>query len=296
MANSIADTRARRPYRHRARASSAALPNDHKTFVSPSAPTSLGASVLLLVSAGILAFALFGRTALGADAPATTPVIAVIIDDMGNHRERGLRAIELPGPVSLAFLPGTLYAKRLASLAFALDKEVMLHLPMESARGLELGPIRLAQGMSRKEILRQLGAAVAAVPHLQGFNNHMGSLLTTKSATMSWVMDWARAQGELFFVDSRTSGYSVAYAAARTAGIPSATRDIFLDHDRDENLIEQQFDKLVAKAFKRGHAIAIGHPYPETLAVLSRRLPRLSDDGLRLVPVSALTKISPPTP
>jgi hypothetical protein len=36
--------------------------------------------------------------------------------------------------------------------------------------------------------------------------------------------------------------------------------------------------------------VALGHPYPATLAVLERELPRLTERGVTLVPVGDLVK------
>ncbi|MEN8167956.1 MAG: divergent polysaccharide deacetylase family protein, partial [Pseudomonadota bacterium] len=70
---------------------------------------------------------------------ASKPRIALIIDDLGNHRSAGEAALALPGPLTYAFLPHTPFAREQADKAHAQDKEVMLHLPMESHHGERLG-------------------------------------------------------------------------------------------------------------------------------------------------------------
>ena len=42
--------------------------------------------------------------------PAAHPLIAIIIDDLGNTLEEGQRTADLPGPVACAILPHTLYS------------------------------------------------------------------------------------------------------------------------------------------------------------------------------------------
>ncbi|MDF1725726.1 MAG: divergent polysaccharide deacetylase family protein, partial [Alcanivorax sp.] len=39
---------------------------------------------------------------------------------------------------------------------------------------------------------------------------------------------------------------------------------------------------------QRGQAIAIGHPYPETVHYLQQVLPLMDDAGIQVVPVSSL--------
>jgi hypothetical protein len=53
-------------------------------------------------------------------------------------------------------------------------------------------------------------------------------------------------------------------------------------------MVEQEFERLKALARERGLAVAIGHPYPGTLAFLERAIPRLVEDGIELVPLNEL--------
>ena len=72
--------------------------------------------------------------------------------------------------------------------------------------------------------------------------------------------------------------------------MPSLRRDVFLDNIRDEAYINGQFDQLLQAARRKGHAIAIGHPHPETLAVLARRLDDLRRQGVQLISLSRMLR------
>ncbi len=222
--------------------------------------------------------------------PASLPVIAIIIDDLGDRLEDGLRATSLPGPVTCAILPQTTYSKRLDEAAHASGKEVMLHQPMEATNGQKMGPGGIGRGMDRQMVLQTLRANLASVPHAKGMNNHMGSLLTRMIEPMSWLMTSLRTREGFYFVDSATAVHSVAERIAKEQSVPSLRRNIFLDNDRSEAAIMKQFVRLVARAKRVGFAIGINHPYPESLAALEKVLPRLSEFGVRLVPVSGLIK------
>jgi len=65
-------------------------------------------------------------------------------------------------------------------------------------------------------------------------------------------------------------------------------RNVFLDTDRDPAKIDMHFHRLLRMARKNGTALAIGHPYPETIAILEKELPKLSGKGIKLLPVSSL--------
>lgn len=216
--------------------------------------------------------------------------VAIIIDDLGNSLRLGRRAVELPGALTYAVLPQLPYSRDIAQRAHKRGKEVMLHLPMQTTDGHSLGPGGLHTGMSRKDFARAVRASLAAIPYVSGVNNHMGSLLTRQPAAMRWLMQDLRCFYDLYFVDSRTNSNTVARQFAREAGLANAQRDVFLDNQRHPEYVRNQLRNLISRARTNGTAIGIGHPYPETLAVLAEELPRLADQGIELVPVSRLVE------
>lgn len=224
--------------------------------------------------------------AAGAASPAS-PAIAIIIDDLGYELAAGRRAVELPGPVACAVLPSTPRAKLLAEAAFAAGKDVLLHLPLQPMDwdgAAEPGAILL--DMSRGQFARAFAQSLESIPHVVGINTHQGSLLTRHPGHMSWLMQEIRAQGGLFFVDSYTTHESIALRLARESGVPAVRRDVFLDPDPEPATVAREFARLKKLARERGMAVGIGHPYPATLALLERELPRLAQDGFRLVSIS----------
>ena len=222
---------------------------------------------------------------------AATPLIAIIIDDMGNQRALGRDALALPGPVTYAFLPFTPHAAPLAREARTKRKEIMLHLPMASHPGMPLGPAALDLHMTEREFKSTLEAALESLPDVRGVNNHMGSLLTRHPGAMRWVMETLQSSEGLYFVDSRTTVATVAEQVAKEHRLPSGRRDVFLDNARHPEMIRAQFARLVNRARKNGTAIGIGHPYPETIAVLRDQLTHLDRRGVRLVSVSRLLEL-----
>jgi len=207
--------------------------------------------------------------------------LLLIIDDLGNNHHLGEQALALPAPVNLAFLPHTPFAAKLAESAYLSGHLVMLHAPMANEHGANLGPGGLTPDMDRHTMQQVLLDDLKSIPHVQGFNNHTGSLLTQNPDAMLWVMDIARQQ-KMFFVDSLTSPASVALKTAEAIGVPALERDVFLDNIRDENALRKQFEQAVALARHRGYAVLIGHPYPETLAFLSKELPSLNPREVQL--------------
>ena len=215
--------------------------------------------------------------------------VAIIIDDLGNQLRAGHRAIDLPGNIAFAFLPGTPLAASLARKAHRDGKEVLLHLPLQAAAGESVvDPVGITLDMTRDEVGRVFEQALRSVPHVVGVNSHRGSLLTQHPGHMQWLMDEIKARDSLFFIDSYTTHKSVALQFAAEARVSAAKRDVFLDPDRSPETVASEFERMKQLALKRGSVIAIGHPYEATLNLLERELPMLAEQGIELVPVSEL--------
>lgn len=215
------------------------------------------------------------------------PRIAIIIDDLGYHRARGLAVAELPVPVTFAVIPQAPWSPLLAERASRNGKEVILHLPMQTQNTRPLDKGGLDVEMDRLAYERVVREAFQRIPQARGLNNHMGSVLTARHRPMDWLMDELKRR-DLYFIDSRTTPDSVAEDVARKRGLRTEGRDIFLDNDRDLLSINEQFNKLIAIARHRGQAIGIGHPYPETISYLRKVLPLMREAGVEVVPASAL--------
>ncbi len=217
------------------------------------------------------------------------PRIAIIIDDLGYQLDAGRRAIDLPGPVACAILPGTPRARQLAKVAHEQGKEVLLHLPLQAIE--EQGPPDpggITLDMSRDRFAEVFAEAIESVPFATGVNSHRGSLLTRHPGHMRWLMEDIRARDGLFFVDSYTTHESVALKIAAETGVAALKRDVFLDADPAPEAIQRELERLKAIAKQRGHAVAIAHPHTATLEILERELPRLQAAGFEIVPISAL--------
>jgi hypothetical protein len=227
---------------------------------------------------------------------ATWPVIALIIDDLGDVADAGRRALALPGPVACSILPHTPYAYEFAVTAHARGKEVLLHQPLEAeAHNTLLGPGAIMRDQSRDELRSTLQDNLGSLAFVSGVNNHMGSLLTQHAIPMTWIMSEIKAtsgpSGGLFFVDSVTTGNTLAQERARAARIPNARRDVFLDHVQEVEHVAVQLEALKKAARRQGYALGIGHPYEVTLSMLHEVLPQLAASGYRLVSVGDLIRV-----
>jgi uncharacterized protein len=220
-----------------------------------------------------------------ADQRRREPLVAIVIDDMGYSPASLGRLARLPGPLTLAFLP---YADATGSMLRAArrgDFEIMLHMPMQPLGDADPGPEALLVGLSAEELRRRVRWAIDRVPGAVGVNNHMGSRFTADAEGLAVVMEEFRRHG-LYFLDSRTNAQSQAERTARAVGLPASRRNVFIDHDPDPRAIAQQLALIERVAQRHGTVVAIGHPYPTTLAALESWLPSLERRGFRLARVS----------
>ncbi|HTO88889.1 MAG TPA: divergent polysaccharide deacetylase family protein [Thermoanaerobaculia bacterium] len=226
-----------------------------------------------------------------APAERTGPSVAILIDDLGNDRAAVARIAAWPFAVAGAVLPDLPGSPAAARALAESGKEVLLHLPMEphGYPAVRPGPGVILRSQSDAEIERTLEEDLESVPGASGMNNHMGSAATADARVMRAVVAVLARRG-LYFVDSRTTGSTVARDAAEAAGVPSTSRRVFLDDVATPEGVERSFEQLLGRAREEGSALAIGHPHPATLSVLEQELPTLARRGVRLVKVRDLVQ------
>ncbi|XKM13891.1 divergent polysaccharide deacetylase family protein [Orbaceae bacterium ac157xtp] len=217
--------------------------------------------------------------------------LALVIDDFGYRLHNEEQVIALSPNITIAVLPNAPNAKKMAHLAHDNGNDVIVHLPMAPFGKQPLEVDTLKPDMTQDEITRIVAESLQKVPYAIGINNHMGSLMTSDLEGMKKVMQ-ALQKYDLFFVDSFTIATSKGQQVAKEYGIPTIKRDVFLDDSQQESDIAHQFDLAIAKARKQGYAVAIGHPYSNTVKVLNDKLAHLPND-IELVKVSSLIDPKP---
>ncbi len=224
--------------------------------------------------------------------PRDRPMVAIIIDDLAVDQVRSRRAIDLPGPLTMSFLPYGSNLDELAAAARERGHEIMVHLPMEPHDPeADPGPHALMNALDADEIRARLKLNLTAIDGYVGVNNHMGSKFSSWEQGMRPVMEAIRRRG-LIYVDSLTTPETVAADLATSMEVPYLARDVFLDYDGLPATVEQQLGRLERIAKVRGYAIGIGHPYDGTLEVVNRWLETAADRGFAVVPVSTIARLN----
>ena len=201
--------------------------------------------------------------------------------------ERASEAMgKMKGPFTLAYLPYADHLERQVEAVREANHELIIHMPMEPKdASVDPGSNALLSSLNAQELNERLNWNMNRFRGFVGVNNHMGSLLTERADVMVQIMAILK-HNNLLFLDSVTTPKTVGASAAKAVGVPYASRDIFLDNVKDKNAIKAQLRKVEAIAKKRGYAIAIGHPYDETMAVLKEWRGKLEERGFQLVPLS----------
>ena len=218
------------------------------------------------------------------------PRIAIVIDDLGgeeNSVSRELLTWDIP--ITFSILPFVPHAKRLASEAHQKGREIILHVPMEPHGYPRTNPGRgvLLHTMSKEGLRRQLLEDIEAVPYIRGVSNHMGSRLMEDPEKLKVILTELKKK-DLFFLDSRTTPQSVGFQIARSLGVKSGERSVFLDHAQGEQAVMQSLELLIQTALSSGKAIGIGHPHVATITSLKKMIPRIQGKGIEIVPLSEL--------
>lgn len=214
----------------------------------------------------------------------------LVLDDAGHHLDHLRAFAPFPGTFAVAVLPGLEFSSESSRMARAMGHEVILHQPMEALGGNDPGPGAILTSLTDESVAAVLSANLAAVPGIIGVNNHMGSKATSDPRIMHAVAQ-VLLYYDLFFLDSRTTHLSVAADVARSVGLPTVQRDVFLDNVRSAAVIREQFDLARSVAREQGYAVLIGHvTSPELAAVLIEDYETFTAEGFQFYPLSDLVQ------
>ncbi len=217
--------------------------------------------------------------------------IAIVIDDLGYNYDEALELAKLHYPIGLSILPYQQFSEQVLELAKEYHKPALLHMPMEPISYPKVNPGKgaLLCSMTESEVRKTFQKALDSLPGIVGVNNHMGSAFTQNSELMAVVIDEIQRHG-LFFLDSRTTKYTIARELAEQMGAKTCERKVFLDNLRSTDAIWSKLIELCQKAKEEGEAVGIGHPYPETISVLQHKLPQMEKFGCKLVSIQEICR------
>jgi polysaccharide deacetylase 2 family uncharacterized protein YibQ len=220
--------------------------------------------------------------------------VAVVIDDFGlTYKANPVDEVwmKLDQPLTFAVMPDSPRTKIAAKATKEAGKELIMHYPFDPFQKLDMNPDAVTPGDVEK-ITALLEKMMKQVPGAVGLNNHRSDRGTKNRPLMAAFMKVYKPKG-LYFIDSKVSPTSVAYAEAKAAGIPAAVNFIFLDTAQvhTKAFCEKNLKTAVAHARKTGEVLVIGHHYFHgTFDCLSEEMPRYAKEGVEFVKASALVR------
>lgn len=222
--------------------------------------------------------------------------VAIVIDDVGLFNPIGFEdLLALDTPLTFAVLPNQENTEKHASIAVKRGQEIIVHLPMQPVKGKAnwLGSNAITSDMTPEEIRLQVKQDFDKLPQAKGFNNHMGSLITSREDLVIPILEVARDKG-YFVLDSKTTGKSKLVPLARAMGIAYVERDIFLDNVKTTAYVMKQLNRTARIALDRGSAVAIGHVGlggDKTARAIKEMIPVMESRGIEFVHLSDLVVI-----
>ncbi|ACV62046.1 protein of unknown function DUF610 YibQ [Desulfofarcimen acetoxidans DSM 771] len=219
--------------------------------------------------------------------------VAIVIDDFGqSNREGVMEMLSINRPLTFAVMPNLENSVKDAAMAKEKGFEIIVHLPMQPISGKSrwMGPGGITFDMGVEQIRQRVLQDFDQVPFAVGFNNHMGSLITSKEKLMSPILEVAKEKG-FFVLDSRTTEDSKVVSISKSLGIPCAKRDVFLDEVKNYEHMKKQLKVLSTIALTKGTAIGIGHVGQgdkKMALAISEMIPVMEEQGIEFVYLSKL--------
>lgn len=224
------------------------------------------------------------------DAPIETAFVALLVDDFGYYPvEHARKFFEIGIPFTASILPFEKYSTYVIK---ELDKypkiERFVHLPMEPINypAVDPGLGAILTSLTDRQIQERTKMAIERIPGAVGVNNHMGSRATADRTVMYQVLRQVRQAG-FFFVDSRTTIYTVGEEVAREIGVPATSIDYVLDPPGASP--EEVQGRLITAVFEsrpKPASILNCHTSDTTFVAIMKLLPQLKNCGAKFVSVS----------
>lgn len=219
----------------------------------------------------------------------TRPRISIVLTDLGINARRTEQAIQLPGPVTLAFAPYSRNVQDWIRKSRDAGHEVLLTLPMEPRDfpRSDPGPFALMNSLDAEQNIRRLEWIMSRATGYVGLVSYQGSGFTANPRSVKPLMADLRTRG-LLFLDGKQTAASVAVRSADAAGVPAAQADIVLDLELGRASVLKQLKLAESLARANGSVIAIGRPYPVTLDRIRIWMRSLSENGFAITPLSGV--------
>jgi hypothetical protein len=218
------------------------------------------------------------------------PRVALIVGGLGVSATATSAAItQLPGPVTLAFMPYGAELERLAASARSEGHEILLQVPMEPFNypDNDPGPQTLLTSLTPEQNLERLYWLMSRMQGYVGLAEAMGARFTASEPSFGPILRETAKRG-LIFVDDGANPRSVAARIAGANNLPFAKADVVLDVVPTPDEVERALARLEMTARERSVAVGIASALPVSLEHIGKWAKAAESRGLLLVPITAV--------
>lgn len=217
------------------------------------------------------------------------PRVALIISGLGVSAKATSEAIaQLPGPVTLAFIP---YGTDAASVARARSQghEVLLQVPMEpfDYPDNDSGPETLLTSLTPQQNIDRLHWVMSRFQGYVGLISMMGGRFTASEQAFAPVLRETAKRG-LIFVDDGSNPRSVAARIAGANNLPFAKAEVVLDSVPTPGEIDRALGRLEMAARENHVAVGIASALPVSIAHIAKWAKSAASRGVLLVPITTV--------
>ncbi len=222
------------------------------------------------------------------------PKIAVLVTDVGLDAELAEKALQLPPEVSLALVPHLKKTARLGREARHNGHEFFLQVPMEpwGYPAVNPGPKTLLSSAPAEENRQRLLWLLGRATGYAGIVTYAGQKFLQAGEALSPVMHELKRRG-LMAIDDGTAANSLLQPLGLVVSLPVLRADIRVPPGATPADARAAFDNARALAERKGVSLLVVSSGSDVLRELAHWLAGIAaDDGIALVPVTALAKLN----
>ncbi len=222
--------------------------------------------------------------------PQNLPVMAIVIDEIGAYGAPVEDVVALSPMVSTSVIPSTPDSALIVDQLRNSGREVLVHMPMETYADFKEGPRPILRKMEDQEVRETARWHLSQFDGYVGVNNHLGSKVTRDQRVMGALMA-ELSQRDLMFLDSRTTGKSVAESVARDAGMLATRNHRFIDNEISVEAIMRELNAAALMARRYGAAVALGNPNPATVRAVARWMEIHDGKDILIAPITHVASV-----
>jgi polysaccharide deacetylase 2 family uncharacterized protein YibQ len=218
------------------------------------------------------------------------PRIAIIVGGLGVSESGTAAAVaDLPGAVTLGFMPYEGDVAALAGRAHAQGHEILLQVPMEPFDYPENdpGPQTLLTSLTPAQNIERLYWLMSRFQGYVGISDAMGARFTASEQALGPILREAAKRG-LIFVDDGSNPRSIAGQIAGANNLPFARAEVAIDAVPTPDEIDHALGRLEMAARERNIAVGMASALPVSIDHIAKWAKTLASRGVVLVPITAV--------